>query len=300
MLYLSCSGDTLDQAIASLSFMATLTGKDLWSSIQTMPHLFSVGGLFYEQVKRDLELVDNKHCKLPALPDKVFRFNAADDRLELCLEPHGHFPVEPGIETRILGTSPAAPNPMLKKIAAEMPKTLASGGSGVVVNRPMKFPTAYMPFSGEGHSLSDSAAQSQQGPSGCSVGMTSSSSSSHVSPKHKSARLLNSNTILESPEEMETEESGVRSGAPLTAREIPAMEGDSSEMPSSGDGSENPSVIFKRVGPGYTILDSQAANEVNEASDRLKSLAARIERSFSSDGELTEPLMEVSMENGRH
>ena len=36
-----------------------------------MPHLFSVGGLFYEQVKRDLGLTDAKHCRLPVLPNKV-------------------------------------------------------------------------------------------------------------------------------------------------------------------------------------------------------------------------------------
>ena len=36
-----------------------------------MPHLFSVGGLFYQQVKRDLGLTDGKHCTLPKLPGKV-------------------------------------------------------------------------------------------------------------------------------------------------------------------------------------------------------------------------------------
>ena len=39
--------------------------------VQTMPHLFSVGGLFYDQVKRDLGLVDGKHCTVPKLPGKV-------------------------------------------------------------------------------------------------------------------------------------------------------------------------------------------------------------------------------------
>jgi deubiquitinating protein VCIP135 len=51
--------------------MATLKGRDLWTHVQTMPHLFSVGGLFYKQVERDLGLVDGKHCTLPTLPGKV-------------------------------------------------------------------------------------------------------------------------------------------------------------------------------------------------------------------------------------
>jgi deubiquitinating protein VCIP135 len=31
----------------------------------------------------------------------VFRYNANEDRLELCLEPYGHFPVEPRIEEKV-------------------------------------------------------------------------------------------------------------------------------------------------------------------------------------------------------
>ncbi len=69
--YISASADSIDTSIASLVLMATLTGNDLWSYVQSMPHLFSVGGLFYEQIKRDLGLVDNKHCKLPSLAGKV-------------------------------------------------------------------------------------------------------------------------------------------------------------------------------------------------------------------------------------
>jgi deubiquitinating protein VCIP135 len=51
--------------------MSTVTGRDLWTYIQTMPHLFSVGGLFYKQMERDLGLVEGKHCQLPVLPGKV-------------------------------------------------------------------------------------------------------------------------------------------------------------------------------------------------------------------------------------
>ena len=57
--------------IASLELTATLHGKDLWTLAQTMPHLFSVGGCFYEQVKRDLALVDGKHYSIHSFPGKV-------------------------------------------------------------------------------------------------------------------------------------------------------------------------------------------------------------------------------------
>lgn len=65
------TSNSLDAAVASLTIMATLKGRDLWTHVQTMPHLFSVGGLFYKQVERDLGLVDGKHCTLPTLPGKV-------------------------------------------------------------------------------------------------------------------------------------------------------------------------------------------------------------------------------------
>ena len=65
------SADKIDRSIASLAIIAQLQERDLWTVVQTMPHLFSVGGLFYDQVKRDLGLVDGKHCTVPKLPGKV-------------------------------------------------------------------------------------------------------------------------------------------------------------------------------------------------------------------------------------
>lgn len=94
-------GDIIDTSITSLSIYSAVLGKDFWTYVQGMPHLFSVGGLLYNQVQRDLGLVDGKHCQLPCLPGKVFCYHAQEDRLELCLEPYGHFPVEPHIEQRI-------------------------------------------------------------------------------------------------------------------------------------------------------------------------------------------------------
>ena len=64
-------GDSIDTSVASLRILSELAGKDFWTYVQGMPHLFSVGGLLYTQVQRDLGLVDGKHCQLPCLPGKV-------------------------------------------------------------------------------------------------------------------------------------------------------------------------------------------------------------------------------------
>lgn len=79
--------------------------KDLCACVQGIPHLFSVGGLLYNQVQRDLGLTEGKHCQLPCLPGKVFRYSAKEDRLELCLEPYGHFPIEPNIEQKVIDSN---------------------------------------------------------------------------------------------------------------------------------------------------------------------------------------------------
>ncbi|KAH3870693.1 hypothetical protein DPMN_033884 [Dreissena polymorpha] len=130
-------GDSLDTSIASLTILSAVEGKDFWSYVQGMPHLFSVGGLLYQQVKRDMGLVDGKHCQLPCLPGKVFRYSATEDRLELCLEPDGHFQVQPNIEARVKERSVTDPRTEVK-----------FGGSGAIhhgSDRPA--------FGGQGHSL---------------------------------------------------------------------------------------------------------------------------------------------------
>ena len=67
----SVAGDSIDTSIASMTILCAVTGKDLWTYVQGMPHLFSVGGLLYNQVQRDLGLTEGKHCQLPCLPGKV-------------------------------------------------------------------------------------------------------------------------------------------------------------------------------------------------------------------------------------
>ena len=76
---------------------------------------------------------------------QVFRFNAHDDRLELCLEPHGHFPVEPGLEARILNTSLI--NMAYKQ--EKFPRELGAGSSGVVVGKAEKCAGKAVAFQGQ-------------------------------------------------------------------------------------------------------------------------------------------------------
>ncbi|XP_078481111.1 deubiquitinating protein VCPIP1-like [Ciona intestinalis] len=67
--------------------------KTMWDFAVSQPHLFTPGGVFYRQFQSDIGLEHDKHCKLPLIPDKLFLYNRDEDRVELCLEPYGHFPV---------------------------------------------------------------------------------------------------------------------------------------------------------------------------------------------------------------
>uniref|UniRef100_A0A665UR99 Deubiquitinating protein VCPIP1 n=1 Tax=Echeneis naucrates TaxID=173247 RepID=A0A665UR99_ECHNA len=61
--------DSIDLEMSSLCLLATLMG-----------------------------LMDGKHCTLPHLTGKTFVYNAAEERLELCVDTAGHFPVGPDVE----------------------------------------------------------------------------------------------------------------------------------------------------------------------------------------------------------
>ena len=87
-------------------------------------------------------------------------YNAHTDRLELCLEPAaGHVAVEPGIEEKVLGSSSTArvpPSPATANVSNIVAEAVATGSSGILVNRPMN--TSAIPFTGHGHSLGGGAA----------------------------------------------------------------------------------------------------------------------------------------------
>ncbi|XP_035490011.1 deubiquitinating protein VCPIP1 [Scophthalmus maximus] len=90
--------DSIDLEMSSLCLLATLMGEDVWSYAKKLPHLFQQGGVFYNIVKKDMGLMDGKHCTLPHLTGKTFVYNAAEERLELCVDTAGHFPVGPDVE----------------------------------------------------------------------------------------------------------------------------------------------------------------------------------------------------------
>lgn len=93
--------DSLEASLRTMLSHIRRSGQTVWEYAQNNATLFSHGGLFYVQMKRDIGLVDGKHCHLPLIPDKVFTYSAVHDRLELCLEPHGHFAVSNDIEAKI-------------------------------------------------------------------------------------------------------------------------------------------------------------------------------------------------------
>ncbi|KAI5092945.1 deubiquitinating protein VCIP135 [Silurus meridionalis] len=142
--------DGVDLEMSSLCLLATLMGEDVWSYAKKLPHLFQQGGVFYNIVKKDMGLLDGKHCTLPHLTGKTFVFNAAEQRLELCVDAAGHFPVGPNVEEIIQET--------LSQLCSEASLHNRDGspahglklGSGGVVRKKEQAVTA---FQGKGHSL---------------------------------------------------------------------------------------------------------------------------------------------------
>ncbi|XP_071853755.1 deubiquitinating protein VCPIP1-like isoform X2 [Apostichopus japonicus] len=92
------AGDDLEIQLTSQTLIANLKKMTFWEHVRALPSLFDNGGLFYEIVSRDLGLKDGHHCMLPGLKEHRFCYNKDYDRLELCLEPLGHFPISPDVD----------------------------------------------------------------------------------------------------------------------------------------------------------------------------------------------------------
>ncbi|KAG5265239.1 hypothetical protein AALO_G00240050 [Alosa alosa] len=143
--------DNIDLEISSLCLLATLMGEDVWSYAKKLPHLFQPGGVFYNIVKKDMGLLDGKHCSLPQLSGRVFVYSSRDDRLELCADAAGHFPIGPGVDE------------MAKEAGLKLPADGSPShagmrlGSGGVV-RKKEAASAVPVFQGKGHSLGSSPA----------------------------------------------------------------------------------------------------------------------------------------------
>lgn len=111
-------------------------------------------------------MVDGKHCTFPYLPNKTFVYNAAEDRLELCVDAAGHFPIGPEVEDLV--------KEALNQVRAEASSRsresspshgLMRLGSGGVVRKKSEQHHNVTAFQGKGHSLgtaSDSPEHSQR------------------------------------------------------------------------------------------------------------------------------------------
>lgn len=145
--------DNIDLEMSSLCLLATLMGEDVWSYAKKLPHLFQQGGVFYNIVKKDMGLMDGKHCTLPHLSGKTFVYNAAEERLELCVDAAGHFPVGPDVEDLV--------KEALVQLRSEASSRSREGspshgllrlGSGGVVRKKEQLQSVTA-FQGKGHSL---------------------------------------------------------------------------------------------------------------------------------------------------
>ena len=236
---------------------------------------------------------------------KVFRYNSAEDRLELCLEPHGHFPVKPGIGDDVLGTSIPSTQ---RQISDSLRNILASGSSDIEVNRPMHMPASFQQqvqrsFPGQGHSMKshhhgDGVMSDDNEACGSHDLLLPSHHKRKVTRGHSSPSNQSTDTTSEQKEVMETDQHHVESA--LTTREK--------------------SPVFTRVGPGCTVLsaglsrlpldptlNAQSIVELDigqesemhdkEVSGRLHALAAMIQSRAEEREKEQQKSMEESMQN---
>ncbi|KAM9307851.1 deubiquitinating protein VCPIP1 [Gastrophryne carolinensis] len=146
--------DQIDKEMYSLCLLATLMGEDVWSYAKGLPHLFQQGGVFYNIMKKNMGVIDGKHCTFPYLPNKTFVYNEAEDRVELCVDAAGHFPIGPEVEDLV--------KEALNQVRAEASSRsresspshgLVKLGSGGVVKKKADQHLNVTAFQGKGHSL---------------------------------------------------------------------------------------------------------------------------------------------------
>ncbi|MBN3309692.1 VCIP1 protein, partial [Amia calva] len=146
--------DNIDLEMSSLCLLATLMGEDVWSYAKKLPHLFQQGGVFYNIMKKDMGLMDGKHCTLPHMPGKTFVYNASEDRLELCVDTAGHFPVGPDVEDLVKEALTQLRSEVASRSREGSPSHgLLKLGSGGVVRKKSEQSHNVTAFQGRGHSL---------------------------------------------------------------------------------------------------------------------------------------------------
>lgn len=107
-------------------------------------------------------MVDGKHCTFPHLPGKNFVYNAAEDRLELCVDAAGHFPIGPDVEDLVKeALSQVRAEATSRSREASPSHGMLKLGSGGVVKKKSEQLHNITAFQGKGHSLG-TASGSQQ------------------------------------------------------------------------------------------------------------------------------------------
>lgn len=99
-------------------------------------------------------MADGKHCTFPHLPGKTFVYNASEDRLELCVDAAGHFPIGPDVEDLVKeAVSQVRAEATTRSRESSPSHGLLKLGSGGVVKKKSEQLHNVTAFQGKGHSL---------------------------------------------------------------------------------------------------------------------------------------------------
>uniref|UniRef100_A0A2K6U4B0 ubiquitinyl hydrolase 1 n=1 Tax=Saimiri boliviensis boliviensis TaxID=39432 RepID=A0A2K6U4B0_SAIBB len=197
-----------DKEMYSLCLLATLMGEDVWSYAKGLPHMFQQGGVFYSIMKKTMGMADGKHCTFPHLPGKTFVYNASEDRLELCVDAAGHFPIGPDVEDLVKeAVSQVRAEATTRSRESSPSHGVLKLGSGGVVKKKSEQLHNVTAFQGKGHSLGTASGNPHLDPRARetsvvrkhNTGTDFSSSSSKTEPSVFSASSSNSELIRIAP-----------------------------------------------------------------------------------------------------
>ncbi|XP_033837933.1 deubiquitinating protein VCPIP1 [Periophthalmus magnuspinnatus] len=275
--------DSIDLEMSSLCLLATLMGEDVWSYAKKLPHLFQQGGVFYNIVKKDMGLLDGKHCTLPHLSGRTFVYSAAEDRLELCVDTAGHFPVGPDVEELV--------KEAMLQLRAEASRgsregspshnTLKLGSGGVVLKKEQLH--SVTAFQGKGHSLGSSSAGSPP--------EHRSGSTAHVSKGHSLASSIGGSSPPDHRPITRQHSSGVDLSASVSRG--PADLSDIAEDASRELGNASRELV--RMAPGFVTmkdgrggLDPEVMEQQRRAlQEMVSSIQASMERNLREQRDRT-------------
>ena len=176
---------------------------------------------------------------------QVFRFNAKDDRLELCLEPHGHFPVEPGIEAKVLKAELLSHS----QATGATPNVKDASGSSTpsyLINRQQSSHTA---FSGKGHSMI--------------AGNENIRMPHDLSPVHHRHKAMKFQDFAQSTGHPDSIDEEYEEGGTLKT--------DTTDHTGTVD------TLYTRKGPGYSVINPELTNAVSATAQLINNLTSNIQ-----------------------